>query len=227
MSEPEPDAKSRRISLELPNEHINHIDQLMREWGLRARGDVLKRLLDEVLPESDIDLTNIITDKEINKKDSFITKSSKYNENKALVLITKSDTKSSQKDSEYPSESSEIPKLNLANNSIDLPTFVSKRTKVLKTSLRDIQRNTHLNDNLLNTVSSLHLQHALEASTKHWLSLYGNKPKENVVEAGMIWLARDIWPNLDNTDGITFTWTAANRLVKEYCKDWKEAEPTP
>ena len=50
MSEVDSDGRSRRISLDLPNEHITHIDLLKKEWGLRARGDVLKRLLEEILP---------------------------------------------------------------------------------------------------------------------------------------------------------------------------------
>ena len=51
MNESEPEGSSRRISLDLPTQHINHIDQLRKEWGLRARGDVLKRILEEIFPD--------------------------------------------------------------------------------------------------------------------------------------------------------------------------------
>ena len=47
------ESTSRRITIELPNQFIDHFDQLKREWGLRGRGDVLKRILEEVLPEID------------------------------------------------------------------------------------------------------------------------------------------------------------------------------
>ena len=51
MSSLEAEKNSRRITIQLPNQFIEHFDQLKREWGLRSRGDVLKRLLEEVLPE--------------------------------------------------------------------------------------------------------------------------------------------------------------------------------
>ena len=41
----------------------------------------------------------------------------------------------------------------------------------------------------------------------------------------MIWLARDIWPNLENTEEITFTWSAANRMLNEYCPAWEAKDP--
>ena len=42
----------RRLTLDLSNNRIRHIDQLKREWGLRNRGDVLERLLDGLFPTS-------------------------------------------------------------------------------------------------------------------------------------------------------------------------------
>ena len=80
-------------------------------------------------------------------------------------------------------------------------------------------------NNLINTVSSHHLNKALEAAYKHWLSLYGQDPKDNVIEAAMTWFARDIWPKLDNTEGMTFTWSAANKMLREYCPAWNIQPP--
>ena len=40
------DNETRRISVELPVDLINRFDSLKNEWGLRARGDVLERLLE-------------------------------------------------------------------------------------------------------------------------------------------------------------------------------------
>ena len=37
----------------------------------------------------------------------------------------------------------------------------------------------------------------------------------------MIWLARDIWPNVDGTENIPFTWNAACKMLNSYCSDWK------
>ena len=61
---------------------------------------------------------------------------------------------------------------------------------------------------------------------KHWQTLYGQKPNENVIEAAMIWLARDIWPNIEGSDNCPFTWTAANRLMKSYYQSWGIKPPT-
>ena len=37
----------------------------------------------------------------------------------------------------------------------------------------------------------------------------------------MIWLARDIWPNVDGTDSVPFTWNAACKMLNSYCSEWK------
>jgi len=42
------DKGRRRITVELPNHLITRLDELKREWGLRARGDLLVRLLEEL-----------------------------------------------------------------------------------------------------------------------------------------------------------------------------------
>ena len=62
---------------------------------------------------------------------------------------------------------------------------------------------------------------AKDAAEKHWIYLYGQKPTESVIEASMIWLARDIWPNVDGTENIPFTWNAACKMLNSYCSDWK------
>ena len=51
---------------------INHFDQLKREWGLRARGDVLKRLLEEILPE--VHNNDIVNLQKSNAKNTSIVK---------------------------------------------------------------------------------------------------------------------------------------------------------
>ena len=47
MAEKSSDAK-QRISLDLTRELVSHLDGLRREWGLRSRGHVLERLLDDL-----------------------------------------------------------------------------------------------------------------------------------------------------------------------------------
>ena len=48
--------KSRRISVDLPDELIARFDKLKKEWGHRSRGAVLKRLLEELLTDEDEDV---------------------------------------------------------------------------------------------------------------------------------------------------------------------------
>ena len=47
-----PPPSRRRRTLELSRERIDHIDALKKEWGLRNRGDVLERLLEELFSPS-------------------------------------------------------------------------------------------------------------------------------------------------------------------------------
>ncbi len=236
MSVPERGEASRRITIELPVEFIEHFDQLKREWGLRARGDVLKRLLDEVMPSSQqLNLIDSNNSKELEGKenlDKSSTIQSLYNETTALVLISNNKRKKINdlnNNLEYTLES-ETPKDNSStsyNKGIDLPGFVSKNAKKIRTSLETKNRdNAFINESYIKTISIDHLTKAKEDAIKHWISLYGNQPKENVIEAAMLWLARDIWPNLDNTEGLTFTWTLANRMLREYCPVWQNNKPS-
>ena len=66
----------------------------------------------------------------------------------------------------------------------------------------------------------------MDFALNHWLTLYGNSPKDNVVEAAMLWLARDIWPNLDCSDQYSFTWSIANSLMTDYCPTWESKKPS-
>ena len=236
MSESENDGGSRRITIELPIEFIDHLDELKREWGVRARGDILKRLLEEVLPDNkqlNVSDSHIsVNDKQIKDDAQKIINQSLYNESTALVLISNSNKEKSNNEDYNINNNKEIRSTN--NNSkhgnlkgIDLPGFVSKNATKLRNSLESRHReSSFINDGVIKTVSKEHISKAQNEAINHWLSLYGNKPKENVVEAAMLWLARDIWPNLENTEALSFTWTLANRMVRDYCPDWTEKIPT-
>ena len=46
----------KRISLELPEELVDQIDQLRKDWKTRSRGECLRRLLEEIFqPDTDQD----------------------------------------------------------------------------------------------------------------------------------------------------------------------------
>ncbi len=232
MSSPEID-KTRRISIDLPEHLIARLDQLKPEWGLRGRGAVLKRLLEEILVEDNISDKNEFKDNykgadlstvanNLIGSDSIIPK---YNETKALVLVGKGliDSKEkgvvNQKNSNdcYPEDS--IP-LSQNANKIDLPGFVQKKTHQLKVSLGKKPGSSNTDDLMVTSVREVDIKVALNTAIKHWYSLYGQDPGETVVEASMIWLARDIWPNVEGTEGCTFTWSAANKCMQKYLKGW-------
>ncbi len=229
---------SRRISLDLPNELIHRFDMLKREWGLRSRGDVLERILEELLTdnaESDVQIQHndnlIEKDIEGNINKEIVSDTELYNENKALVLI--GNNRTIEDLDECSTSSNNYIDVNKATNNklsnsstINLPAFVRKRTMNLKNSISNDSKINIDTDNMIKTISDKHIQQALELANNHWFMLYGQKPKENVVEAAMIWLARDIWPNLDTTDGVTFTWTSANKIMNELCTNWVLRSPS-
>jgi len=47
-------SNTKRISIDLPEELISRFDQLRKEWGFRARGPVIEKILKELLQEDDL-----------------------------------------------------------------------------------------------------------------------------------------------------------------------------
>jgi hypothetical protein len=41
----------------------------------------------------------------------------------------------------------------------------------------------------------------------------------------MIWLAHDIWPHSDQSEGRLFTWSAACQVMRDFAPTWDEAAP--
>jgi len=218
----------KRISIDLPIDLVAGGDRLRKEWGFRARGLVFERLL-EVILSNDLD-EEINDNKQLNfnhnnNLDSSTTQNAIDNstkEEKALVIVgTKNieiknvavndvkanDVKRNQKDT--------------VSTGIELPGFIRKQTTNLKRSLSKDKTFKNMEDTSITTIDIDDLLKAKDAAEKHWIYLYGQKPTESVIEASMIWLARDIWPNVDGTENIPFTWNAACKLLYSYCSEWK------
>ena len=126
MNIPE-NSNTKRISIDLPEELISRFDQLRKEWGFRARGPVIEKILKELLQEDD--LLPKIQQQEIDfneKKDN--NENLNIDENTSLVLI-KSDIKKDIKkevnkiylDKRVSNNDQHIEK---ANSNISLPNFV-------------------------------------------------------------------------------------------------------
>ena len=277
--------EAKRISLELSEGLLNTIDQLKREWGLRSRGAIVERLLQELLTTEEsedifgeefsseqnrlrLDNTNEAgsfntPEKRTARKDSDEVKdnghpwpvdgptarsqparpraragvsrspanqqtkingldASDFNERGALVLVAKGaagslvlDFESSSSDADSP-----VPERSSRSGGIDLPGFVRKQTAQIKRSLAPTSENSSRNQEPLPTVPVALLNQALERAKNHWLELYGTPANEAVLEAAMVWLAKDIWPQCDQSEGRLFTWSLACSVIEAFAPTW-------
>ena len=220
--------KVKRISIDLPIELIDGVDRLRKEWGLRRRGLVFERLLQVILAkDTDDDLIdnqqlefnqtsclNSIPDK--NEIDNI------KNEEKALVIVGNKNIEiKNVAVKNTKSVNLNINQKDTAPIGIELPGFIRKQTTNLKRSLSKDNTEKNMEDTSITTIALDDLLKAKDAAEKHWIYLYGQKPTESVIEASMIWLARDIWPNVDGTENIPFTWNAACKMLNSYCSDWE------
>ncbi len=214
---------NRRISIDLPKKLIEKFDALKKEWGLRSRGSVLERLLELVLEdefESQIIENNKLVSNDTpldNDKINNIHHINKYNENTALVLIPNEECSVDNNINQTKKLSKSI--------AIDLPGFVQRKSNALKRSLKVNNNLNTYEDLFVSSIKSSEIEQAIKSARTHWQTLYGQAPNEKVVEAAMTWLALDIWSQVEGTDDVPFTWTAANNLMKKYTSSWKIINP--
>ena len=218
----------KRISIDLPIDLVAGVDRLRKEWGFRARGLVFERLL-EVILSNDLD-DNIIENKQLDfNHNSNHDSSSAQNgidisnqEEKALVIVGNKNIEiKNVVVNDVKAKDVQSNKQDSVSTGIELPGFIRKQTTNLKRSLSKDKTFKNMEDTSITTINIDDLLKAKDAAEKHWIYLYGQKPTESVIEASMIWLARDIWPNVDGTENIPFTWNAACKMLNSYCSDWK------
>ncbi len=222
------DKDVKRISIDLPIDLIDGVDRLRKEWGLRRRGLVFERLLqvilskdldDEIIENEQLELNDnsnqqVITDQNL--------QDNSQKEEKALVIV-------GNKNIEIKNVVVEDKKSNnvqscqrdTASTGIELPGFIRKQTTNLRRSLSKDNTIKNMDNTSITIIDIEDLLKAKDAAEKHWIYLYGQKPTESVLEASMIWLARDIWPNVDGTENIPFTWNAACKMLNTYCSEWR------
>ena len=80
------DSNTKRISIDLPEELISRFDQLRKEWGFRARGPVIEKLLTEILQEDFLLPKNQQQTLDFSEKVN-LDDYSNFDEKSALVLI--------------------------------------------------------------------------------------------------------------------------------------------
>ncbi|MCT0248539.1 J domain-containing protein [Synechococcus sp. CS-205] len=106
---------------------------------------------------------------------------------------------------------------------IDLPGFVRQSSARLRRSLHP---RPAAQGEPLPAVKTSELDQALLAAEEHWLSLYGTAANEAVLEAAMVWLARDIWVQSDQAEGRPFTWALIEQWVTGFVSGWPAGPPS-
>ena len=219
-------SNTKRISIDLPEELISKFDQLRKEWGFRARGPVIEKLLTEILQDEELLPKNQQQTIDYSGIEN-INDYSNFDENSALVLITKDLEKgeiNKISDENISIKNEEVNEK--INKNINLPNFVGKKVKNLRRSINIEKTNQKLNDIQINPIKENDLIKCRIEIISHWKNLYGNVPNDHIIEASMDWFSRDIWPNIDGTEHLPFTWSAANKLMSELCSFWVKKNPS-
>ena len=220
------DPLRRRFSLELPVELLEKIDGLKAEWGLRSRGDIVERLLQELFPsgedaEVDLEPDQASAAGQVAVGDA--DQDSTFNEQGALVLVSRGSGGALCLDLEDIDVSlGETQRVSAPPRSggIDLPGFVRRQSDQLKRSLQPRQKAIELAAEPLPHVGGEMLDRALARARNHWIELYGKGANDAVLEAAMVWLAQDIWPQSDQSENRPFTWSLACEVVANTAPSW-------
>ena len=222
----------RRITIELSAERVNQIDALKKEWGLRSRGHALERLLDELFRDYHADqglalthadqLEQKLQEGELDEQTALVLVANPVKE----VVVTETTAKGNNTSQQSHSESrSFVNSHAVSSGGVDLPGFVRRNSEQLRSSMRPRPTEMESPDAELPPMPQLtadHIQAAEDACHNHWLNLYGTPVSEAVLEAAMLWLARDIWPQSDASEGKPFTWTAAVQTMQGIIPQWYE-----
>ena len=149
MNIPE-NSNTKRISIDLPEELISRFDQLRKEWGFRARGPVIEKILKEILEEDDLLPRNKQQEIDFNEKNN--NENLNIDEDTALVLIKSDVNKEINEISLNKKVLNNDQYKEKANLNISLPNFVEKKVRNLRRSINSEK----LKENI-NAVSYTHL----------------------------------------------------------------------
>lgn len=148
-----------------------------------------------------------------------------FNETGALVLVEREGSLEASLDFDRP-EHRQPSQPRHRPAGIELPGFVQRNSAQLRRSLNPPARVDSSHGDVLPALADPDLEQALKTAAEHWFGLYGQPANEAVVEASMVWLARDIWTQSDQSEGEAFTWTLAQRLIAPCAPSWIEGPPT-
>ncbi|WP_415399949.1 J domain-containing protein [Synechococcus sp. W4D4] len=242
MSQRETD--KRRISLELSEELLGWIDGLKGQLGLRSRGATVERLLQEVRGGQDEDSepfeaaektvagTEAVPQLELNASTEAAEEEPPglLDEDLSIVLVHSSLVALTDQ-GRVASENSETvadhrpAAVGSGGGGIQLPGFVRKQAKRVKQTLEAPAR-ANTSDPTLALIRGLDLDQALQQAGQHWSEVYGQAPTEAALEAAMVWLGRDVWPQSGDSDGRPFGWNLVQQVMYSYAPEWEEGHPT-
>jgi hypothetical protein len=235
VSQP-PRQPRKRISLELPEDQLQRIDALKQEWGLRSRGDILARLLEELFEEAGS------SPSETPDGDEAPFEAEEFDQQSALVLLGGGELERLVAPAEAgpgphpdgphpvepaPSGAGAGPGAAAPRPAgIDLPGFVRSRSSRLRRSLRGPATGQPIQPEGFVTVDAHDLHEAMAEAEAHWVTLYGHPPGAEVLEAAMVWLAHDIWRQSEAAEGRPFAWSLVTGLLETMCPVWQGCEPS-
>ena len=245
MSPSEP--TKRRVSLDLSQDLLDWLDSLKSQLGHRSRGAILEHLLGELraqesdeADEGDAHLHGGTA--EVGDLNGHVTPAHSLDDSTAIVLIRSGPDPSLDQASDAAGTSGSVSSLaaglvaiprrapeRLASQGssaggIQLPGFVRRQVRELRRSLEATP--TAPSPSGLALIGPNDLSEALARADEHWLQVYGQAATEVVVEAAMVWLARDIWPQSDHSDGRPFSWNLTQQVVSSFAPAWTEGEAT-
>lgn len=232
----------RRITLELSEELLTWIDGLKSQLGFRNRGAIVEQLLRELIPQqsaeepsSDSGASEELQHErdpagscELNTAD---LSEGELDETSAIILIG-SALVSQQDQSSVQGETNAkavggAPRATVTPDSggIQLPGFVRRQARAVQRSLEEKPRPAS-EERGLALVAAEDLEEALSRAQLHWREVYGQAPGEAVVDAAQTWLARDVWPQSDYSDGRPFSWGLAQQVIQSMAPAWSPGDPT-
>lgn len=110
---------------------------------------------------------------------------------------------------------------------IQLPGFVRRQARAVKRSLAEQAAPISEERNAgLALIPAEAVQDALATAKQHWLEIYGTSPSDAAQDAALAWLARDIWPQSDHSDGRPFSWGLAQKVLLSFAPSWPVGDPS-
>ena len=229
--------------MDLSEELLGWLDSLKPQLGLRNRGAVLERLLDEVRHQGgdeEGDGDEVGGDGDGTADQELSSASQALDETTAIVLIRSAPDPSQDPDLDPPgiggthefglALAATTPGARRArpvsggSPGIQLPGFVRRQARELRRSLEAEPEPSP--ERSLALISACQLAEALLRAEQHWIQVYGQPANEAVLEAAMVWLARDVWPQSDHSDGRPFTWSLTQQVVSSFAPGWSDGPST-